>query len=97
MFPQRDAKYERKPHGHIIIDGAEVAHTLRCVHCGAHWVSIHGSGTKRGFCMSCMGPTCGKDECDKCAPFEARLELTENPTEKKRKNLLYKYDGITRI
>lgn len=55
---QRDdyskAKFEHKPHGAIMLDGVEVAHTLQCPHCGQHFVSYPGSGALRGFCFKCM-------------------------------------------
>lgn len=51
--------------------------TLQCVHCGMHWVRQPGSGIKRGFCLKCMGVTCGKEACDECVPYEARIELME--------------------
>ena len=51
--------------------------TRQCVHCSGHWVVVHGSGNKRGFCMKCMGPLCGKEACFRCVPFEASLEAIE--------------------
>ena len=50
------AEYVRKPAGAILLDDKEVANTLACVHCGAQWVPMPGSGKVRGFCMKCMGP-----------------------------------------
>lgn len=67
----------RQPSGHILRDGAEVADTRQCVHCGRHWIWQRGSGRKRGFCMQCMGITCGGPRCDPCLPLERRLELYE--------------------
>lgn len=66
-----DAKHERKPHGIIIVDGKEVATTLQCPHCAAHFVSRKGSGTRRAFCMKCMAVTCGALSCDPCRPFDS--------------------------
>lgn len=63
----------RKPSGHIFIDGSQVADTLQCVHCQAHFVVVKGSGKKRGFCRNCMGPTCGP-QCHVCKPAEQQLE-----------------------
>ena len=77
MNPFGDVQFERKPNGYIIIDGQEVAHTLQCCHCGIHFVSIRGSGKIRGKCFACNGITCGKQECDVCVPFEAKLEYEE--------------------
>jgi hypothetical protein len=71
------ARAERRAHGHIIIDGSDVADTLQCCHCGAHFVSIRGSGTRRGFCLNCMQVTCGSKRCDPCVPFEKRLDEYE--------------------
>ena len=72
-----DPKFERSPHGAFIVDGREVAHTLQCRHCGRHFVSVKGSGIKRGFCLRCVGVTCGAPGCDICVPFEKRLEYHE--------------------
>lgn len=56
--------------------GFREADTLQCVHCQAHWVVQPGSGRQRGFCMRCMGPTCGAS-CDACVPFERWLDSVE--------------------
>ena len=71
------AKAERGAKGHIIIDSIVVADTLQCCHCNAHFVSVHGSGTVRGFCMACAQVTCGGPRCDVHVPFEKRLDLYE--------------------
>jgi hypothetical protein len=72
-----DARSARNPHGHIIIDGQQVADTLQCCHCGAHFVSVHGSGTQRGFCLRCTQVTCGGKACDPCVPFEKKVDEYE--------------------
>lgn len=72
-----DTKFERKPSGAILLDGIEVAHTLQCCHCGCHYVSIKGSGIKRGFCLKCMKTTCGNHECDTCITSEQKLNIIE--------------------
>ncbi len=51
--------------------------TLTCVHCGAMWQIIPGSGRERGFCFRCMGPTCDRNECNRCLPYERQLEIIE--------------------
>ena len=52
--------------------------TLQCVHCGMHWQVIPGSGRHRGWCQSCGGPACGKQQCmATCYPMEKRLEDME--------------------
>lgn len=51
--------------------------THKCVHCGGHFTVVRGSRTKRGFCMKCMGTTCGAERCDPCLPFIKRLDLYE--------------------
>jgi hypothetical protein len=71
-----DAESVRRPAGAIILDGQEVANTLQCVHCGAHWVPRRGSGITRGFCKRCMGPICGP-RCQECVPFEKWLDKVE--------------------
>jgi hypothetical protein len=69
----KNAKWEHKPSGTILVDDTEVAHTLQCCHCNRHFVSVKGSGTRRGFCMRCMKATCGSQKCDVCVPFEVDL------------------------
>ncbi len=67
----------RRPSGHIIVDGSQVADTVQCVHCGAHWVPQIGSGRRRGFCMRCNGLVCGRSDCYACVPAERQLEIRE--------------------
>ena len=69
-----DAQHEPHPHGIIFQNGVEVASTMQCCHCGAHYVSRKGSGIRRGFCLRCMQVTCGKQECIECKPFAAELD-----------------------
>jgi len=76
MNPYKTAQAERKAKGTLFVDGHEVANTLQCVHCGHHWVSLKGSGRKRGFCLNCMGPVCGP-RCYDCIPFLKKLDLYE--------------------
>lgn len=53
--------------------------TLQCKHCQRHWKVQPGSGKRRGFCMNCMGPTCGADPCEaRCVPFEKAIEARES-------------------
>lgn len=66
-----------REHGGIIVDGVQVASTLRCPHCGAHFESQPGSGKRRAYCMKCRRVTCGNPVCDHCIPIEARLEFFE--------------------
>lgn len=47
--------------------------TLRCVHCGGHWIMQPGSGRVRGFCTRCMGVVCGMRQCFSCVPEEQML------------------------
>ena len=72
-----DPEYQRKPSGHIIVDGQEVAQTLQCCHCGTHYIPIIGSGIKRGYCMRCKKTTCGNSLCDVCVPHEMKLRWIE--------------------
>ena len=60
-----------------MIDGNIVGDTKQCVHCGGHFLSVRGSGKIRGWCLSCVGITCGGAECRQCIPFEKKLELYE--------------------
>ena len=72
-----DAKHEPNPHGIIFVNGQEVATTLQCPHCMAHFVSRKGSGHRRTFCMKCMAVTCGKPACDPCRPFVRELDRAQ--------------------
>ncbi len=52
--------------------------TLMCKHCQMHFEVDPGSGKTRGMCMSCSGPTCGKQQCmERCLPWEAMIEVME--------------------
>jgi len=53
--------------------------TYNCAHC-QFAVHVHfGSGTKRGYCMMCNSPLCGREACNKeCTPFMKRIEEQEN-------------------
>ena len=62
--------------GTCLSDGAEVACTVQCVHCGGHWIPVQFSGRVRGFCMLCKGPICGPG-CQECVPYERQLEIRE--------------------
>lgn len=67
--------------------GFDEAETIQCVHCQAHWMIQPGSGIKRGFCLRCVGPTCGKQNCEtKCVPAERMIEEMET-LEHGRRNL----------
>ncbi len=52
--------------------------TLMCMHCQYHWQIQPGSGIRRGWCMNCGGPTCGKKRCEtSCKHFEKVVEEIE--------------------
>jgi hypothetical protein len=75
--PLGNVEFVNKPSGVFIMDGVEVGHTLQCCHCNKHYLSVKGSGKRRGFCQYCNKTTCGHPACDKCVPFEEKLELIE--------------------
>ena len=67
----------RNPHGNaswVHPGGSVEKDTLQCVHCACHWNVEPGSGKKRGWCILCMGPHCGREACRTCTPFEKKLE-----------------------
>lgn len=70
-----------RPHGVLIAsdpDGGETQYdTKQCCHCNHHFVMQKGSGRKRGFCRGCMQVTCGSPACDRCLPWEKKMELAE--------------------
>lgn len=73
----------RRPGGCMILTDPAMANavhmdTVQCCHCDAHYAVEPGSGKTRGFCMSCMKPTCGSDACCNCEPFEKKLQDYEN-------------------
>lgn len=72
----------RRPAGYFVATGPagteDAGETISCVHCQMHWRVEPGSGRKRGFCLRCNGPTCGKEGCEsRCVPFEKALEQAE--------------------
>lgn len=67
----------RKPGGTMIIGTTEVADTIQCCHCNAHFIMERGSGKRRGWCMNCVAMHCGAQKCCECLPFEKRLDLYE--------------------
>lgn len=81
--PFKNAEYLTKPSGVILMDGQEVAHTRQCCHGGEHFISIKGSGKRRGWCTNCKAITCGRPECDVCVPYEERISLIEGKDRKK--------------
>lgn len=71
------------PAGYVRIDlhdgGKPIEDDTRmCVHCGQHftvtkglWTPEKSRGIRRGFCMKCNGPLCGKQRCgERCIPVE---------------------------
>lgn len=66
----------RRPSGAILVDGAHVADTVQCVHCGGHFVMQKGSGVIRGWCHACGGIFCGPG-CVPCLPRERALDLRD--------------------
>jgi len=72
-----EPQFERHAHGAMISNGVEIGHTLQCPHCGAHFLSIKGSGARRGYCYHCNAVLCGKLVCMTCVPFEKMQELLE--------------------
>jgi hypothetical protein len=71
-------QHERKASGFILMDDGngviETACTLRCVHGGEHFISIKGSGTRRGFCTKCMGVTCGSPAHDEHYDWRQKID-----------------------
>ena len=67
--------------GYCIITGewgeVEEIDTFTCPHCNAIQLIRPGSGTQRGYCFRCNKPTCGKEGCLTCVPFERKLEEVE--------------------
>lgn len=71
-----DAAWVLKPSGSVVVDGKEVAYTLQCQHCGAHFVYRKSRG--RFMCTKCSGDVCGAAKCvNECRPLERALDLYE--------------------
>jgi len=71
-----------RPAGIVIatdFEGREVQRdTNQCVHCGAHWIVVKGSGRPHVFCRRCGGNTCSNRRClRECSPAEKKLDEAE--------------------
>lgn len=81
-----------KEHGGVIVDGIQAGTTLRCPHCGGHFLLSKGNlevakrtlgalARPKVFCVKCDRLTCGRKGCHPdvvgCIPIEARLEYAE--------------------
>ena len=51
--------------------------TFTCCHCNGIQFIRPGSGTQRGYCFNCNHPTCGRERCLNCVPFERMIEEME--------------------
>ena len=51
--------------------------TFTCCHCNGIQFIRPGSGTQRGYCYNCNHPTCGRERCLNCVPFERMIEEME--------------------
>ena len=51
--------------------------TFTCPHCNGVCVIRPGSGTQRGYCFRGNLPTCGREHCMTCIPFERKMEEME--------------------
>lgn len=74
----------RTPHAYGILTGdlpggQEEHDVLTCCHCAFSWWVQPGSGTERGFCLKCNGPTCNRPGCVArgCLPQEKFIEEIE--------------------
>jgi hypothetical protein len=56
---------------------AQEMDTFTCCHCNGIQFIRPGSGTQRGYCFNCNHPTCGKERCLNCVPFERMIEEIE--------------------
>jgi len=67
--------------GYSVITGVwgevEECDTYTCPHCNGVCFIRPGSGTQRGYCFRCNLPTCGKERCMTCIPFERKMEEME--------------------
>ena len=72
-----DATATHRRHGSIVVDGKEVASTLQCRHCNAHFVNRRNRGD--WICLKCGGVVCGRRSCViECTPFSKRLDDYES-------------------
>jgi hypothetical protein len=64
-----------RPEGGVLVDGRQMADLLQCRHCQHTWIVRPGSGTRRGWCLRCGGPLCGKPACmTGCTPIDQQVE-----------------------
>ena len=67
--------------GYSVITGVwgevEECDTFTCPHCNGVCFIRPGSGTQRSYCFRCSLPTCGKERCMSCIPFERKMEEME--------------------
>ena len=73
-----------RPDATVIITASDTGQTserdtLRCVHCGKHWIVQPGCGARRNFCPYHMGPTCGAEVCDYCQRMDVGMQFDELP------------------
>lgn len=72
------AKAVRRPSGHLLLDGQQVADTVQCCHCGRHWVMLRGvEATLPHYCSRCDALVCDRPACRVCVPAERQLEIRE--------------------
>lgn len=75
LAPGQILTAEKRPSGHILMDGKVIADTRQCGHCHKHVLSVRGSGIQRGWCIKCSSWLCGSPACiAECYTFEKRLE-----------------------
>jgi hypothetical protein len=63
--------------GPLLLGQVAEGETLQCVHCQHTWQIRPGSGSERGWCQNCSGPTCGFEPCFVCVPWERKMEIAE--------------------
>ena len=61
-------------HGAVMVGGKQIASTIRCCHCGGHFIAVPGQEVHR--CMNCDALVCGPG-CFVCVPMEKMLERLE--------------------
>ena len=91
--PYDRSSLPRHEHGGIVVDGRQVGSTEQCPHCGGHFLSVKGSGKRRGWCTKCYAKTCGNPLCDICIPMAVALDFAERRKVQQRYADLIKQHG----
>jgi hypothetical protein len=74
----------RRPGGYLVVTDrisglvTREADTITCAHCNTVIAVPPGSNmSNAGYCLRCSKATCAREACQRCTPFEQKLEQAE--------------------